>query len=132
MQATCANGVVTVPTVTPTPTAGITYVLTPPGPYDGTQNTTVTVTATVAERVRVGDDRCPPWTRVDAATATFTVTLVAATCRPVTPAAPSVVAGGVCRWGGDGADVDDCDPTTGDHLHDGSRRRRMRRGRRWW
>ena len=40
MQATCANGEVTVPTVTPgTGPAGVGYSVDPPGPYDGTETT---------------------------------------------------------------------------------------------
>ena len=37
------------------------------------------------------------WVRVDAATATLTVELVEASCEEVTPAAPELIAGGVCR-----------------------------------
>ncbi len=47
--ATCANGAVAVPTVGLPTTTGVTYVVDPSGPYDGTQDTTVTVTATVAD-----------------------------------------------------------------------------------
>ena len=49
VQATCAAGVVTAPSVTPTPVEGISYSLDPQGPYDGTEDVTVTVTATLAD-----------------------------------------------------------------------------------
>jgi hypothetical protein len=35
VQATCADGEVTEPTITPQETAGVTYVLDPEGPYEG-------------------------------------------------------------------------------------------------
>ncbi len=56
-QATCTNGVVTTPTVVlaTTPT-GVSYVASPAGPYSGTANTTVTVTATLAGGFVVGPD----------------------------------------------------------------------------
>ena len=60
VQATCINGEVTVPTVTPKVTGFVTYELDPPGPYDpGTDGYTVTVTATLsAELVEWG--QMPP------------------------------------------------------------------------
>ena len=71
-QATCTNGVVTPPTVTLPPTTGIIYVLDPADLGDGTQDVEVTVTATVVDGF--GWDQLPAdWTRVDATTATFTV-----------------------------------------------------------
>ena len=40
-QATCTNGVVTVPTVMPAPSpTGVTYALDPPGPYSRARRTT--------------------------------------------------------------------------------------------
>ena len=76
-QATCVDGVVTVPTVVPaTAPAGVTYALDPPGPYDpGTDDYTVTVTATLADGLEWGT-MPPGWTYVDATTATFTVELI--------------------------------------------------------
>ena len=49
------------------------------------------------------------WTRVDATTATFTVTLVAASCTTVTPVAPTVTQAVCRRRGVDGADGDVAD-----------------------
>ena len=49
-QATCTNGVVTRRrSCWPTTPAGVTYAADPQGPYDGTVDTTVTVTATLAD-----------------------------------------------------------------------------------
>ena len=76
-QATCAEGVVTVPTVTPraAESTGVVYTVDPAGPYDGTADIEVLVTATVVNDYGWG--QLPlGWTRVDAATATFTVNLV--------------------------------------------------------
>ena len=97
-QATCAGGTVTVPTVVLASSRGIRYVADPPGPYDGTEDTTVTVTATVQDGY--GWEQMPTgWTRVDPATATFVVELVGASCDEVAPVAPAlteaVCAGGV-------------------------------------
>ena len=79
VQATCANGVVTVPTVTPgTTPAGVTYDFDPPGPYDGHRGLTVTVTATLSDGLAWGelpDD----WTEESPTAATFTVELVGTT-----------------------------------------------------
>ena len=97
-QATCATGAVTVPTVVLASSPGITYLADPPGPYDGTEDTTVTVTATVHDGY--GWEQMPTgWTEVTPATATFTVELVGASCDEVAPVAPAltqaVCAGGV-------------------------------------
>ena len=74
-QATCAEGVVTVPTVTLPTSTGVVYTVDPAGPYDGTADIEVLVTATVVNDYGWG--QLPlGWTRVDAATATFTVDLV--------------------------------------------------------
>ena len=73
-QATCAEGVVTVPTVTPraAESVGVIYTVDPAGPYDGTVDIEVLVTATVVNDYGWG--QLPAgWTRVDEATATFTV-----------------------------------------------------------
>ncbi len=46
VQATCANGVVTEPTITlATDPTGVTYSADPAGPYDGTADTTATRTS---------------------------------------------------------------------------------------
>ena len=90
-QATCTAGVVTVPTVTPaTGPTGVTYALDPPGPYDpGTDDYTVTVTATLADGLAWGQMPAG-WTRGQSpTTATFTVELVGTTCDEVTPVAPT-------------------------------------------
>ena len=50
----------------------------------------MTVTATVTDGFGWGTIS-PPWQRVDAATATWTTTLAAASCAEMTPVAPSVV-----------------------------------------
>ena len=89
-QATCTNGVVTVPTVEPaTGPTGVSYSLDPPGPYDpGTETYTVTVTATLSDGLAWGelpDD----WTGQSPTTATFTAGLVGTTCDEVTPVAPT-------------------------------------------
>jgi hypothetical protein len=97
-QATCAAGVVTAPTIVPASSRWITYTVDPPGPYDGSQDTSVTVTATVHDGY-AWEQMPPGWTDVDPATAAFVVELAAASCEEVTPAAPAVTeaicAGGV-------------------------------------
>ena len=88
-QATCANGAVTVPEITLLETTGVVYVLDPAGPYVGTQDTTVAVTATLADGFEW--DQIPPgWTRVDATTATFTIELVGTSCNEIAPVAPAL------------------------------------------
>ncbi len=89
VQATCSNGIVTVPTVTPATTTGITYTLSPAAPYFAGQ--TVTVTATVNAGFAWPANMPAGWTRVSASTATFTVNLAATTCPVATPQNPSVV-----------------------------------------
>ncbi len=113
VQATCVNGVVTAPTITPKPTDGVTYVLSPTGPYVGTENTTVRVTATLANGYAWVDPLPAGWTRTSATTATFTVELVAAACTPTAPAAPTV-GQAVCVDGG----VTDADVDVADHGRD--------------
>ena len=104
-QATCANGAVTAPEIIVPTTTGVEYVLDPPGPYDGSADVGVTVTATVIDGF--GWMQMPPgWTQVDPATATFTVQLTGTTCDEVTPVAPSADAGRVCERGGVAADAD--------------------------
>jgi hypothetical protein len=90
-QATCAAGVVTVPTVTPTPVTGISYEVDPAGPYDGTEDTTVTVTATLADGFAWTTPAPDGWTYPsgDRVTATFTTLIVGTTCEEVTPVAPT-------------------------------------------
>ena len=97
-QATCAEGVVTQPTVVlATTPSGVSYEADPQGPYSGTVNTTVTVTATLADGLSWG--QMPTgWTQLDPVTAELTVNLLGATCDVVTPAAPSVALA-VCTGG---------------------------------
>ncbi len=80
----------TTPTITPQPTPGVTYTLSPPGPYSGTQSYTVTVTATLANGYAWVDPLPTGWTRTSATTATFTVTLAAASCTEALPVAPKI------------------------------------------
>ena len=89
VQATCSNGIVTIPTVTPATTTGITYTLSPAAPYFAGQ--TVTVTATVNAGFAWPANMPAGWTRFSATTATFTVSLAASTCPVATPQNPSVV-----------------------------------------
>ena len=91
VQATCTNGAVTPPTITPGPTPGVTYTLAPAGPYDGNVTTTVTVTATLADGFAWTDPLPAGWTEVTPTTATFQITLTAATCDDVVPVAPALV-----------------------------------------
>ena len=56
VPASCVGGVVTAPTVTPASTTGVSYTVAPPGPYDGSTTTTVTVTAKVAGGVQLVND----------------------------------------------------------------------------
>ena len=80
-QASCVNGVVTAPTIDlATTSPGISYVVNPPGPYDGTKTyTDIVVTATLAPGFEWG--QMPPgWVQVDDGTATFNVTLVGTSC----------------------------------------------------
>ena len=97
-QATCSGGVVTTPTVALSAApAAVTYAAGPQGPYVGTVDTTVTVTASLAAGFSWG--QMPDgWTQVDLVTATFTVNLVGTTCADVTPVAPSVTPA-VCTGG---------------------------------
>ena len=64
VQASCVGGVVTPPTVTPATTTGVSYAVAPPGPYDGTQDYDVTVTATLDVGFNWGPMPAG-WTRVD-------------------------------------------------------------------
>ncbi len=97
-QATCTAGVVTVPTIVLGTTTGIIYEVAPPGPYDGTKNAIVTVTAILADGYEWG--QIPErWQKLGPARATYTVVLAGASCEQVTPVAPTVTqaecAGGV-------------------------------------
>jgi hypothetical protein len=87
--ATCANGAVTVLTIDIAPTDAIAYAVDPPGPYDGTVDTTVTVTATLTDGNAWVDPLPDGWTYVDPMTATFTVELAAASCAEVVPVVPA-------------------------------------------
>ena len=99
VSATCVAGVVTAPTVEPSvgPTTGITYVVAPADLGDGTADVDVTVTATVLDDVRVGNDRVAVGAgqRVDAK---WTRTLPAGTCAKAVPVGPTVVEA-VCTAG---------------------------------
>ncbi len=88
-QAVCTDGVLTPPTleVADGP-AGITYSVSPAGPYEPGQ--TVTVTATLASGFVWPTTMPSGWTRVTATTATYTVTFDPNPCTPVSPAGPSV------------------------------------------
>ncbi len=97
-QATCANGVVTAPSVVlATVPTGVTYSAEPPEPYDGTVDTPVTVTALLADGYEWGQ-LATDWFEVDPQHATYAVTLAAASCDEVTPAAPAVTEA-VCAGG---------------------------------
>ncbi len=92
LQAACVGGVVTDPSVAPVAAPGVTYAIDPEGPYDGTVDTPVTVTATLADGYAWGP--LPPgWSAGDPAATTrvFTLTLNAAPCTPVAPLDPTVV-----------------------------------------
>ena len=118
--ATCTAGLVVPAVVAAGPTTGIVYVVTPASLGNGTSPVAVTVTATVTDGFGWGTIS-PPWQRVDAATATWTTTLAAASCARGDAGGAVGGPGGVCRRGGDGADVDDA-VDVGDHLHGGSGR----------
>ena len=90
VQATCTNGVVTAPTITPDSTTSVAYTLAPPGPYDGSVTTAVTVTATLGAGFAWARPLPTGWVEVNPTTATFAVTLTAASCVPVAPVAPAV------------------------------------------
>jgi hypothetical protein len=81
-QATCANGVVTPPTIELAQTTGISYVPEPSGPYVGTKPTIVTIHATIGEGYEWGQ-RPDGWDFLDATSATFVVTLNASACNQV-------------------------------------------------
>ena len=97
-QPTCSGGVVTTPTIVlATTPAGVSYASSPAGPYDGTVDTPVTVTATLADGFEWGP--LPDgWVEVDPVTATYPVTLVGTTCDEVTPVLPTVTQA-VCAAG---------------------------------
>ena len=73
-QATCIDGTVTRPDVTTPETDGVSYVLAPPGPFVGTVDTPVTVTAVLSDGFAWGTIPVG-WTQVDAVTATFAADL---------------------------------------------------------
>ena len=120
MQATCAAGVVTVPTITPATTpAGSPTWLDPAGPYVGTVDDDGDGDGDVGGRVGVGDADAGG---VDAGQSDdgdgSRSTLVGASCTCGDAGGADGDAGGVCRWGVDGADVDVADDD-GDHLYGG-------------
>ena len=79
-QATCTAGAVVVPTIELATTPdGVTYVAVPAGPYVATTATPVMVTATLSDGLKWGTISSP-WTYVNPTTATFAVTLNAASC----------------------------------------------------
>ena len=80
-----------------------------------TAATPVTVTATLADGLKWGTMPAA-WTQVDPATATFTVTLAAASCDEVTPVAPTVTQA-VCRDGAFEPPTVTLATTDWDHLH---------------
>ena len=89
IQATCANGVVTEPTIVLPATTGITYVADPQGPYDGAADGEVAVSAVA--RPGYGWEQMPAgWTEVDPARATFRVTLVGTSCAELFPVQQAV------------------------------------------
>ncbi len=88
-QATCANGTVTAPTITLPLVSGVIMTADPPAPYDGSKDTSVTVTAVVLDGFAWGEVS-NGWTIVDDETATYDVTLVGTTCDEVRPVAPTV------------------------------------------
>ena len=86
------------PTITLASTPdGVTYAVVPAGPYDGTVTTPVTVTATLSDGLEWGHD-AGDVDLVNPTTATYDVTLNAASCDAVTPVAPTVTQA-VCRNG---------------------------------
>ncbi len=97
VPASCVGGVVTAPTVTPASTTGIGYAVNPAGPFLGTQNYNVMVTATLDAGFNWGPLPAG-WTQTSKTTARFPVTLTAARCDVVTPVAPRVNQA-VCRGG---------------------------------
>ncbi|MGB3305180.1 MAG: hypothetical protein WBA63_03280 [Thermomicrobiales bacterium] len=85
-QATCSLGTITAPVVTPAKTTGIVYSF---DEKDVVNGGTVVITATVQNGYAWASPLPEGWTRVDAATATYTVKLDTAKCEtPVTPPAP--------------------------------------------
>ena len=98
--ATCANGEVTVPTVTAaTGPTGISYVVDPAGALTpGTVAHIVTVTATLADGYGWGQLGTGWLPGSSAASKTYMAILPAASCAVVTPVAPTVV-DAVCRGG---------------------------------
>ena len=91
-QASCVDGVVTVPTVVlATTPQGVSYVADPQPPYDGTVDYAGDDHGDVGRRVRMGQ-RCPiGWDETDPATAMFVVELQGTTCAEATPVLPTVV-----------------------------------------
>ena len=89
-QATCSGGGVTAPTVVAsTRPLGVSYTLSPSGPYIGSETTTVTVTATLTFGYDWGQMPAG-WVKTGTTTATYTVTLRAAACGVFVPVDPTV------------------------------------------
>ena len=111
-QASCVDGVVTVPTVVlATGPTGVSYVVDPAGPYDAHGAHTVTVTATLADGYAWGQ-LTPGWLpagRMRRRQATFTVDLARrVVCRGDAGGADGG-RGDVSGWGVGAADVDVAD-----------------------
>ena len=85
------------PTVALVQTPGIVYTLAPSNLGDGTADVVVTVTAKVEDDFGWGSVTAP-WTKINASTATMTVTLLATSCTRLAPVAPTV-AEAICRGG---------------------------------
>ena len=126
IQATCANGVVTEPTIELATTPGRHLRGRPGRAVRRHGDTTVTVTATLADGFGVGPDadgldsgRCDDGDVHGRVGGRRRATVV-------TPAAPTVVSGGVCRRCGDGADVDVARSTDGSPTASSPRRRMCR------
>ena len=100
--AACRDGAVQPPRVGLPTTTGIVYSIDPADLGNGTAAVTVTVTATVQDNHGWGTITSP-WSRVNATTATLTVTLAAGSCataQPVVTVGPPECVG----WGGDAGD----------------------------
>ena len=98
VRATCVNGEVTVPTVTPPRLTNLTYTLDPPAPYDpGTEDYQVIVTATLGDGQNWGT-MPPGWVETSPTTAVYVVQLPAGSCTEAIPVAPGINEA-VCQGG---------------------------------
>ena len=94
------TGVVTVPTIDADGRRRGHLRVAPTGPYVGDGDVDGDGDGDVGGRLRVGDPMPAGWTRVDATTATFTVTLVGGVVCGGDAGGADGGPGGVCRWGG--------------------------------